>query len=50
MAYDPKCHELAEYFLCVNAELNDDAHIDELAETIQQAIEDWIKGSTEGNS
>ena len=41
MSYDPKCHELAEYFL------DDDpkpayANAGELAQIIQDAIEDYL--------
>lgn len=40
MPFDPKCYELAAYFLrdCGAAT---DAHRDELAQVIQDAIEDW---------
>jgi hypothetical protein len=42
--FDTKCYELATYFLAdiqgVSA-----VHEDELAQTIQDAIEDWINAS-----
>jgi hypothetical protein len=47
VSYDTKCHELAEHFLGDHPYLNDKGHVEELAETIQQAIEDWIKSSEE---
>jgi hypothetical protein len=39
--YDPKCHELAEYFLSDKTAV-DRADIVDLAEHIQGAVEDWI--------
>ena len=40
MSHDPKCYELAEYFLPagVSEKLKSD-----LAETIQEAVEDWLR-------
>ena len=40
--FDPKCHELAEYFLSDESKLNTEAARDTLAAIIQQAIEDEI--------
>lgn len=40
MAFDPKCYELAEYFLRDNGAATGD-HKDDLAQAIQDAIEDW---------
>lgn len=39
MTYDPKCHELAEYFLNPDAT---DRMKDELAEWIQWHVELWL--------
>lgn len=39
-SYDPRCEELAEHFL--NAETHDGEHVRKLAQTIQDAIEDWL--------
>lgn len=36
--YDEKCYELAEYFLSEDADLD----VSDLAQTIQDAIEDWL--------
>lgn len=44
MAYDTKCHDLAEYFLaadCMPAG-NPVRHKNDLAQTIQDAIEAWL--------
>lgn len=40
MAFDPKCYELAEYFLRDNNAATDE-HKNDLAQVIQDAIEDW---------
>jgi hypothetical protein len=40
MAFDPKCYELAEYFLHDNGAATEQ-HKSDLAQTIQDAIEDW---------
>ena len=40
MAFDPKCYELAEYFLWDTASDTDDCK-NELAQVIQDAIEGW---------
>jgi hypothetical protein len=40
-SYDPKCYELAEYFLA-NAPDNGVPRIEALAGIIQQAIEDFL--------
>lgn len=40
-SFDPQCLELAEYFLRDEPSLRDRA--DELAQQIQDAIEDWIE-------
>jgi hypothetical protein len=41
--FDPKCHELAEAFLEDEAGLNTKRHVNDLAQTIQTAIENWIE-------
>jgi hypothetical protein len=41
--FDPKCHELAAAFLEDEAGINNAAKIDDLAQTIQSAIESWIE-------
>ena len=43
--YDPKCYDLAEYFL-----LGENGDADDLAYTIQTAVEDWFEAKRlEGN-
>jgi len=46
MSVDPKCHELAAYFLedegAPSLSLYTFEQIDDLAQTIQDAIENWI--------
>ena len=41
MTYDSKCLDLAACFLSDHADRTDDEH-DELAQVIQDAIEDWF--------
>jgi len=41
--WDPKCGELADAFLEDEDGINTPRHIDELAATIQAAIENWIE-------
>jgi len=41
MSHDPKCHDLAEYFLSTE-NLNNEKQVEELAEMIQTVIEDYI--------
>lgn len=43
MAYDTKCHDLAEVFLKDEPSLQSAHKKRALAQTIQDAIEDWIK-------
>ena len=43
MSHDPMCHELARAFLSDEPSLNDENHINKLAEGIQGLIEDWIE-------
>jgi hypothetical protein len=43
MSYDVKCEELAKAFLDDEPELESDSNIMSLAQTIQDAIEDWIE-------
>jgi Mn-dependent DtxR family transcriptional regulator len=40
-SYDPKCHLLAEQFLSDHLPFSE-AENDDLAQTIQDAIEDWF--------
>jgi len=40
--FDPKCHELAEYFTYDSERKTTDAEVNDLAATIQTAIEDWM--------
>lgn len=40
VSFDPKCYELAEYFLRNNGAATED-HKRDLAQVIQDAIEDW---------
>jgi hypothetical protein len=42
MTYDTKCYELAEYFLQDGPFKGHEPAISNLAEAIQQAIEDWF--------
>ena len=44
MGHDPRCYELAQYFLDDQAGA-DEADMSALAEAIQQAIEQWIEGA-----
>lgn len=39
-SYDPECKKLAEYFITDAG--NDPAGIPDLAQTIQDAVEDWL--------
>jgi hypothetical protein len=39
-SYDEKCEDLAEYFLVGTT--HDPEHVRKLAQTIQDAIEDWM--------
>lgn len=41
MAYDPKCQEVSEYFLPTGVS---DRLKTELAQHIQDSIEDWLEG------
>jgi len=41
--FDPKCYELAEYFLRDNGAATEE-HKSDLAQAIQDAVEDWDKG------
>jgi hypothetical protein len=45
-SYDPRCEDLALYFL--SDEVHDDEHVQKLAQTIQDAIEDWLRDKEEG--
>lgn len=48
MSHDPKCRELAKYFLAGEARIADDEKaIEALAEAIQQAIENWLEWKRE---
>lgn len=40
-SYDAQCEELAEHFL--SDETHDHEHVQKLAQTIQDAIEDWLR-------
>lgn len=40
--FDPKCHELAQHFLPTPE--TPPAHLDDLAQCIQDAIEDYLSG------
>jgi hypothetical protein len=42
--HDPKCEELARYFL-EDESMATEKHIQELADVIQQAIEGWLEKS-----
>jgi len=42
MSYDQKCYDLAESFLEDEPALNNEENRNELAESIQSAIEDFI--------
>jgi hypothetical protein len=42
--YDPKCTELARYFLEDQSENEDKAAVNELAGLIQEVIEDFMLG------
>jgi hypothetical protein len=46
MMFDPKCYELAEYFLSGEPR-NSSPALDELAQIIQDAIEDYLIVPTE---
>jgi hypothetical protein len=43
MTYDVKCYALAEAFLEDEAGINSRRQVDDLATTIQSAIENWIE-------
>ena len=43
MTFDKKCYELAEHFLEDEPALNLKANKEELAASIQAAIEDWFE-------
>ena len=40
--HDPKCHELAEHFLQDTPHIHDRWLVNNMANAIQQAIEDWF--------
>ena len=42
ISYDPKCEELANYFLASIGAAGREAQVQSLAGAIQRAIEDWI--------
>lgn len=42
-SYDPKCRDIAEFFLEDEPHLNTFNRQDDLAATIQQAIEGWFQ-------
>jgi hypothetical protein len=42
MGYDPRCYDLAEVFLADEPALQTEHKKSALAQTIQEAIEDWI--------
>jgi len=42
ISYDPKCEELANYFLTSIGAAGREAQVQALASAIQRAIEDWI--------
>jgi len=46
--YDPKCYELAKEFLEDEPEMQTDDHRAELAQRIQDVIEDYIAEVKEG--
>lgn len=50
--YDPACYDLAEHFLqdepCKKDPALYERHADDLAKTIQQAIEDWFLSPGDG--
>jgi hypothetical protein len=53
MMFDPKCYWLAKQFLGDEPGLQSEKNYSDLAEAIQEAIEDWIqahRGSDEGNA
>jgi hypothetical protein len=43
VTYDVKCYALAEAFLEDEAGINSRRQVDDLAKTIQSAIENWIE-------
>lgn len=47
MPYDARCKELAEVFLADFPSLNTPEKIDELAQSVQEAIDDWFAGEPE---
>jgi hypothetical protein len=46
--YDPKCEELARWFLDERIRDDEDALVAELAGVIQLAIEGWFEGQETG--
>jgi hypothetical protein len=42
VSYDPKCEELARYFLTSETHVPDDAQVSRLAGMIQNAIEEFL--------
>lgn len=43
MAYDPQCYDLADTFLSDEPELKSHENVDQLAQRIQDAIEQFIE-------
>lgn len=43
MAYDTKCYDLAVAFLADRSDKDNEANRDDLAQHIQNEIEDWIE-------
>lgn len=47
-SYDARCEELAGHFL--SDEAHDDEDVQKLAQTIQDAIEDWLREKNDSES
>lgn len=50
MAYDPKCYELAHYFLCDDDTAAPEERIDALAQAIQYVCEDHCRPMEDGDA
>ena len=47
MSHDPKCYELAKAFLSDTPPINNEGHADQLAQIIQDQIEQFIEDALE---
>ena len=49
ISYDPKCEELARFFLDAESGAKQEGRVRQLAGVIQKAIEDWMEEHQNGD-